>query len=136
MLHDAGASLDSKELGTFTDLVRRSLIELQHRKLDRYHDTHGSPFHDHLFDPARSATVTFADLTKIFLGERMAAYEANDVATKRQDKIKAIAAYFLKVIGEATPVGSIDDNTVQHVRTTLTRTPTNVHKKYPGLSLD
>jgi integrase len=130
-----GTPSDPDVMAGFVDVVRRGLIELQRRKIDRYTDRHDRPFHDNLFDPVRPATVTFDELAGMFVAERLAAYKVNGVAQKRADKIRANVAYLREVIGNGTPVHAIDDDVVQKLRTTLSRTPANCRKLYPNLPL-
>lgn len=132
----AGASLSDKEVVSgFAEIVRRGLMELQHRKLDRLRDEHGAGPHDPLFDPSRPSTVTFGELVEMFWTERTAEYAANGISAKRSDKVRAELDFVLEALGEETPLHQINDDTIQAFRKTLDRTPANRRKVYPKLSL-
>ncbi len=136
VLKEAGVTLtDTEVVAGFAEIVRRGMVELARRKIDRYEDRHERPFHDHLFDPARPSSVTFGELAEIFLAERRAEYAANAVSKKREDKIEATLATLREIIGDMTPVASIDDDVVQKLRLTVERLPANRNKIYAGVPL-
>lgn len=134
---DSGASLTDKEVvAGFAEVVRRGLMELQHRKIDRYEDRHDRAFHDPLFDPARPPALTFGELRDIFLAEKLKDYAANGIREKSADRIKAASGYLQELIGAGTPVHTIDDDVIQKAREMIAATPANRQKIYPTLSLD
>lgn len=120
----------------FAEWVRRGLVELARRRLDRYSENFGKEFHDKLFDPAALTEVTFGALTKMYWAEKKEEFDANSVSKKRADKVMAVLKYLDEAVGSATPVSSIDDDVVQKVRTLLAKTPTNRTKLYGDISLN
>lgn len=135
ILSDAGATPSGVD-AQFAEIVRRGLIELTRRKIDRLEERHDRPFHDSLFDPARPSLVTFRELAKIYLAEKQKYYSLNNISKKRTDKVTAIVETLREIVGDQTPVHSIDDDVVQHVRNTLARTPSNRIKLYPKLKIE
>lgn len=135
-LASSGAILNDREIVTqFAEIVRRGLIELQHRKLDRLNDAYDKGYYDPLFDPSRSPTVTFKELADLFCKERLEHYKINNRSEKWKDKVLAMLEFLREVIGDDTPVRSIDDDTVQHLRGILSCLPANRKKHYPKLSI-
>ncbi len=133
----SGTSVTDPEMFEgFAEVVRRGLIELQRRKIDRYEDLHGRVFHDPLFDPSRPANVTFGELREIFIAERLKDYAANGVREKSADRIKAATTFLVELIGAGTLVHIIDDDTIQSARERIAVIPSNRQKVYPGLSLN
>jgi len=58
LLDQIGADVpDLSKAARFEEIIRRGLIELCRRGLDRYADRHDHPYYDSLFDPARPASV-------------------------------------------------------------------------------
>lgn len=136
VLTSAGARVTDRQTEIeFAELLRRGLVELQRRKLDRFDGRYDRAFHDPLFDPARTPDVTFASLIETFLSEKMKDYAANDRTEKSADRIRAAAAYLAEVVGDSTPVHSIDDDVIQRTRELISATPSNRNKVYPGLPL-
>ena len=111
------------------------MIEVDRRRIGRYADDHGRPFYDALFDPAKPVAATFAELCQLFVTEKEQEHKANKVNAKRTDKIKAAVATLREIVGDATPVHTIDDDMVQKARTMLAATPNNRVKVYPKLTL-
>lgn len=137
VLNASGVPLSDQEIVTgFAEIVRRGLIELQHRTLDRLDDQHGGGHHDSLFDPTILPAVTFGDLADMFWAERQAEYEANDITAKRSDKVQSELAFVREAIGEDRPLGQVTDDVMQAFRKTLDRTPANRKKLYPNLTLE
>ena len=131
-----GASLEDKEIvAKFAEVIRRGLIELQNRKLDRLDDRHDRLFHDPVFDPARQPTVTFGELAEVFWTEREEHHRENDHGAKRIDKVKADLDFLREAVGIETPLQTINDDTVQAIRAMPARLPANRRNIYPGLSL-
>ena len=117
------------------DLMRRALIELNRRKLDRYSDDHGHPFHDALFDPKRPSPTTFGELCATFIAEQTEEYQANGISQKRIDNVKSKVAMLREIIGESTLVRDIDDDLIRSARVTLAKVPNNRTQIYPKLDL-
>lgn len=131
-LISAGTILtDEAAVAGFAEVVRRGLIEIQRRRIDRLEDRHDKQFHDELFNPARPVTVTFGELVSMFVAEKKAEYAANGIRQKSADRLDAITGYLSELIGEATPVASIDDDLIQKARATIASTPSNRDKFYP-----
>lgn len=136
LLTSAGARVTDRQTEiAFAKLLRRGLVELQRRKLDRFDGHYDRAFHDKMFAPARTPDVSFADLMEIFLAEKMKDYAANGIAEKSGDRIRSAAAYLVEVVGCATPVRSIEDDVIQRAREAISATPSNRNKVYPGLPL-
>ena len=136
ILSETGASVGGQALNAhFGEIVRRGLIELTRRKVDRLEDRHDRPFHDALFDPARPPAVTFRELADMYVAEKEQDYGVNGVSQKRTDKVKAIVETIREIVGDSTTVCSIDDDVVQRARSQLSKTPSNRTKRYPNLTL-
>jgi len=137
VLSSLGAEISDLAAGAeFDEIVRRALIELCRRRIDRLADDFGSAFHDSLFDPARRAAVTVVQLAQTYLTEKEEDYRLNGVGAKRLDKIRASVATVCELVGQATPVSAVDDDVVQRVRSLLTQIPTNRTKLYPELAIE
>lgn len=136
VLAQAGVTIDDPTIDSqFAEIVRRGLLEITHRRLDRYQDRHDRTFFDKLFDPAARRSTSFRQLKDVYLAEKAEQFDANDVSKKRLDKITAIADCLCEIIGESTPVEKIDDDHMQRARRLLAKCPTNRLKLYPKLSL-
>lgn len=120
----------------FAEWVRRGLVELARRRLNRFSENFEKDFHDKLFDPAAQTEVTFGALTKIYWAEKKDEFDANGVSEKRADKVKAVLQYLDEAVGSGIAVSSIDDDVVQKVRTLLAKTPANRTKLYGHLPLE
>lgn len=137
ILFEANANLsDTEFLAQFSEIVRRGLIEVQLRKLDRLNDSFEQGFHDPLFDPNRSPTVTFRELADLFWEERLENYKVNNRSQKRIDKISSELEFIVEAIGKDTPVSQIDDDRLQDLRRILARLPANRKKIYPKYSIE
>lgn len=119
----------------FEETVRRGLLELTARQIDRLDDVYNRTHHDPLFDPQRSPSITFGELADIFWTERLQSYETNGVNQKRIDKVKAELSFLRDAIGDSTPLSTVNDDTVQHVRGLLAILPANRLKLYPKLDI-
>jgi integrase len=136
ILDALGARLTEPQImAHVSELVRRGLIEVQNRKLDRYDDHHDRGFHDPLFDPARQPEMMFSELVTLFLAEKEEDYRLNDIRQMRADKVQAITAIILEIMGPATAVHTIDDDQVQRLRSMIARLPRNKNKHYPKLTI-
>lgn len=137
IMSDAGVSVSGQGLNAqFAEIVRRGLIELTRRKVDRLEDRHDRPFHDNLFDPARPPAVTFRELADMYVAEKEQDHDVNGVSQKRTDKVKAIVETICEIVGDSTVVHSIDDDVVQRARSLLSKTPSNRTKRYSKLTLE
>jgi len=135
VLRDAGAEIESREeLIRFGSLVRRALVELQVRKLDRYDDRRAG-HSDPLFDPQRSPVASFQTLATQYLDERRQDGELNGISRKTLVKHEAIIKTLVEIIGAETPVAEIDYDRVREVQVVISRMPANRNKLYPGKSL-
>ena len=131
-----GASLEDKQIVTeFAEIVRRGLMEVENRKLDRLDDRFDRPVHDTMFDPARTTSVTFGELLDSYWDERLKDHHENNRSAKWSDKVKSTLAFLREAFGSDTPLSAIDDQAVQNVRSLLSRLPPNRNKIYKGLSL-
>lgn len=136
VLSSANAQLvGDMTVAQFEETVRRGLLELAARKIDRLDDAHDRTHHDHLFDPQRAPSVTFGELADVFWAERLTSYQTNNVNQKRIDKVKAELSFLREAVGDSTPLSSINDDTVQHVRGLLAALPANRRKFYPKLGI-
>lgn len=120
----------------FAELVRRALIEIYRRKIDRLDDRHDRAFHDPLFDPEPAPTVAFKELAQTYISEKGVDWALNGVSAKRSDKVRAIVAILQEIVGPETPVSTIDDAIVWKVRSRVARLPSNGTKHYPGVPLE
>ncbi|MCE8510993.1 site-specific integrase [Ruegeria pomeroyi] len=132
----AGASLSDKEVVSgFAEIVRRGLMELQHRKLDRLQDDHGAGPHDPLFDAKKPPAMTFGDLCDVYWNVRSAELAANQTNEKRGDRIAGEIALLREALGKDTPLTEITYDRIQEFRALIARVPTNRNKIFPGLTL-
>ncbi|BCM16730.1 hypothetical protein MJ8_04910 [Mesorhizobium sp. J8] len=136
-----GAGQDPKSVsstinGRFAEVVRRGLLELGRRKLAHYQDDLGKNFFDVAFDPARPKALRFEQLANQYQTMQIEEAEANGMSAKWQDKIKAQVALVRELIGDDTPVSSIDYDVCLRARSLLAKTPSNRTKHYPGLALE
>lgn len=129
---DKGADMPPE----FAEFVRRAIVELYRRKMDRYDDRHNHTFHDKLFAPEPPPSVTLKKLADTFLKEKEAEWALNGVSESRSDKVRAIVAVLLEIVGPDMPVGLIDDELVWKVRSSLARVPANRKKLYSDLPLE
>lgn len=117
VLAQAGATIDDLTIDAqFAEIVRRGLLEITRRRIDRYEDRHDRPFFDKLFDPEAKPSMSFRQLKDIYLAEKTEEFETNNVSKKRLDKITAIADCLCEIIGESTPIEKIDDEYMQRAR--------------------
>lgn len=117
------------------EIVRRGLVEIARRRLDRYADRNDRMFHDVLFDPGRSSSMTFEQVADTHLAEKLKHYAENGIRAKSADRLRVVGAYLKELIGPTTSLVDIDDDLVQVVRERIARTPVNRNKFYPTLSL-
>lgn len=136
-LSSAGATItDEDAVRGIAEVVRRGLMEISRRRIDRLEDRHDRTFHDELFNPARPPTVTFGEVIGIYRAEKLAEYAANGVREKSADRLHSITNYLKELIGENTPVASIGYDLIQKARAQIAATPSNREKVYPCLPLD
>jgi integrase len=118
------------------EVVRRGLVELQQRKLSVLNDDHSRSFFDHLFAPHHKPDVTFRQLTdQVFENLREDA-AINGTSLKWVDKQRAFLSLLVEIVGDQTPVRSIDYDVCLKVRGTLARLPAGRTKAYSGMTLD
>ncbi|WP_273726095.1 site-specific integrase [Brucella gallinifaecis] len=128
-------SLPSETNVKFMDVVRRALIELNRRKIDRYNDVNNKNYHDILFMAQTEDVVTLGNLSKIFLDEKETEFSVNGVSQKRFDKIKASVEILVEIIGPHKSVADIDDDIIQTLRVTLSEFPSNIKKRFGSLPI-
>ena len=117
------------------EFVRRGLVEVTRRRSDRYHDRNDRTFHDALFDPDRTASMTFEQAADTHLAEKLKHYAENGIREKSADRLRAAGGFLKEIIGLKTAVADIDDDKIQGARESIARTPANRSKFYPNLSL-
>ncbi len=99
LLDQIGADIpDLSKAAQFEEIIRRGLIELCPRRLDRYADRYDRLYYDSLFDPARPASVMLEELSQTYLAEKEEDYHLNGVSPKRLDKIRASVAVLCEII--------------------------------------
>ncbi len=135
VLKEAGAEIaDTEELARFGSLIRRALVELRNRKLDRYDDRFNG-HRDPLFDTQRAPTPSFQMLSNQYFEERKLEGELNGFNRKTLDKDEAIIKMLVEIIGAETSIADIDYDRVREVQVVISRLPSNRNKLYPGKSL-
>src|SRR3546814_10323260 len=82
------------------------------------------------------SSVTFRELAETYLAEKEEDYTLNGVSAKRRDKVQATVSTLREIIGDNTPVHTVDDDIVQRARSMLSRIPGNRLKHYPKLSVE
>ncbi|MBN8630726.1 MAG: site-specific integrase [Rhodobacterales bacterium] len=136
VLVQAGGSLSQKEALTgFAEIVRRGLMELQHRRLDRLRDDFSARPHDPLFDTQNAPPVTFGELCNVYWTVKSAELAANQTNEKRGDRIEGEIALIKEALGAETGLVSITYDRVQAFRVLIAKVPANRNKVFPGLTL-
>ena len=132
---DAGLSEDA--IGAQgAELTRRGLLELARRRSDRYENDFSGHHYDEIFTPAvQENALTFGELIKAYLSEKLAEYEANGISQKRAEKVNGMLGTIMEIVGAETLVRQIDDDVVQRVRRTLAEVPTNRSKVFKNHTL-
>jgi integrase len=137
-LKPAGRSLDDPAVPreALAEYVRRALLELTRRRHARLADDHGRTFFDQLFNPGRPPTPTFGELADqcLRLSEEDAAI--NNLSPKWVDKQRAILGLMREIVGDQTPIESIDYDACLRARSILARLPANRAKLYGNLPID
>jgi integrase len=138
VLKPAGKSFDDPNVPgeLLAELVRRGLLELSRRQQARLADNHGRVFFDRLFDPDRRPTVTFGELAKQWLSVTEEEATINGLGAKGLDRQRATLALIREIIGDRTPVDSVDYDTCLRVRSMLAQLPANRTKLYGDLPLE
>jgi hypothetical protein len=138
ILATAGKSINDPALpsAAFAELVRRGLLELDRRWLARLEDDHRQTFFDQLFNPSRPPQVSFGELADQFLQLTEEEAAANRTSAKWVAKQTANLALIREIIGDNTPVHTVDYDTCLRVRSMLARIPANRTKIYPDLPLE
>lgn len=119
---------------SFDELVRRGLLEVDFRKLARLLEER-QPRRDPMFGPARSDDVTFGVLSDQYLSYAADEARSQGLKEKTFDRTRANVALVRQLIGDDTLVGDIDFDRCQEVRRALSRVPSNLTKRYKGLSV-
>lgn len=137
ILKSAGYPLDPTTVGAgFLELVRRALLELSARDVSRLQDDHRHAFFDQLFNPARPPHATFGELAQQCLQLAKEEAESNRISQKWVDKQIANIALIREIVGDDTPIHTVDYDTCLRVRSILARMPANRSKLYRDLSLE
>jgi hypothetical protein len=118
------------------ELVRRGLLELTRRQHARLADDHSRTFFDRLFDPAPPASMTFGKLAEQRMGLVEEDAAINGHGAKGLDRQRATMALVREIVGDNTPVESVDYDACLRVRTVLARLPANRTKLYGDLPID
>lgn len=134
LLKQASLSLPTELASESEEIARRALLELSHRKIDRYADRYDRPYHDLLFAPQRPS-VSFQKLVNEYAADIKEAHDVNNVGLNRREKVAAFLTTLVEIIGPAYAIDQIDDAKVQEVRAVLARMPANRAKIYPKFSL-
>jgi integrase len=137
-LKPAGRSFEDPEFPgeALAELVRRALLELTRRRHARLADDHRRTFFDQLFDPSRPPKVMFGKLAEQHL--RLVEEDAtiNGLGAKGLDRQRATIALIREIVGDQTPVDTVDYDACLRVRTVLARLPANRTKLYGDLTID
>jgi hypothetical protein len=138
ILAAAGKSLDDPALPhvVFAEWVRRGLLELDRRRVARLEDDHRPTFFDQVFNPSRPPQVSFGELADQFLQLTEEEAAANRTSPKWVDKQTANVALIREIIGDETPVHTVDYDACLRVRSMLARIPANRTKIYNGVLLE
>jgi hypothetical protein len=138
LLKPAGKSFEDPDIPgeLLAELVRRGLLELSRRRQARLADNHSRTFFDQLFDSCRPPTVTFGKLAEQCF--RLAEEEAaiNTLGQKGLDRERAKLALIREIVGDDTPIETVDYDTCLRVRSILAQLPANRTKLYGDLPLD
>ena len=115
-----GVDLQAHSSDAVTKLVRRALVELSERSLDRWTDRHDRPFIDELFNPSRPRSINVGELAERFL-----LYEEEDAlahghSEKSADKTRASVSLVVERLVQARPFA--------RSTTTGPRAPTGVQR--------
>lgn len=119
-----------------SDLVRRALIELYLRRLDRLHAKHEKQWHDHLFAPEAPPSVTFGKHADAYLAEKEGEWAVAKTGESWKKKVRACVSTLIAMVGPETPLKNIDDAFAKGIRVKLGRVPSNRVKLYPHVSID
>jgi integrase len=137
VLSTAAGSVDEASLlGSFAELVRRGLLELERRRLARASDDHRHSFFDEMFNASRLPDVTFGEVSEQFLSMTAEDAAANKTSEKWVDKQRANVALLREILGTHSSLRNIDYDACLRVRSVLARIPAHRSKLYGKLSLD
>ena len=139
ILAAAGQKIEGQDLpfaAFAAELVRRALHELDSRSLAMVKGDHSRAFFDQFFNPSRPPDVTFGDLAAQFLEAKLEDAAANDTGKKWRDKFEAHLALIREIIGDDTPVATVDYDMCMKARSTLSLLPANRTKIYGKAKLD
>jgi integrase len=138
ILRRAGLSMEDDPIpyAEFAEVVRRALLELDHRQLARLDDDHRPLVFDPQFSPTRAPQVTFGELADQFLQLKEEDAAVNRTSRKWVEKQRANVALLRAIIGDATPLRDVDYDACLRVRSVLARLPAYRTKTYKGLTVD
>lgn len=118
------------------ELVRRGLLELERRKLDRLNDHYAGNGADPLFSQIQTLEPSFWDLAQQYLGLTAEEAAANHTNQKWVDKQKSHVALLSELIGTQTILRDVNYDACMRVRSLLGRIPANRSKCYEKLSIE
>lgn len=134
VIGDGGAEPTDQAIVTeLAELVRRCLIELQRRSIDRLDDDFSGQHHDALFGQSQHSNLTFGDLADRFWAERKVEMAENEVNQKFIDTKCSQLGLIREIVGTDTPLGAINDDTVQHVRQVISKLPAHRKQRFANL---
>jgi integrase len=120
-----------------SSLWRRGLIELNRRKLARYHDDFAATYYDEIFSASDTAPkITVTELLAIYREETISLAKANGLSAKWRDKQLSLLPFISESVGATTPISNIDDEVVQRFRLHLAKLPARRNLVCPGLPLN
>ena len=117
-------------LSEFSELVRRALVELYRRAGANLNDDYSKQYFDSLFLPDARIRMTFGELCEDFFTQYTEDASNRKISRKRIDKVETHLKLIKEIIGEDTPVKSIDYDLCITFRNTLARVPANRTKLY------
>jgi integrase len=120
----------------FGEIVRRALIELERRKLDRLNDRFSSAASDLLFSHNVMLELCFGDLAQQFLNLTQEEATANRTNQKWVDKQKSHVALLVEIIGHKTALCDVNYDACMRLRSLLGRIPANRSKRYAKLTVE
>ena len=129
------APTDKAIVTELAEMVRRSLVEMQRRSIDRLNDDFSGNHHDALFSPSHHVEITIGEIADRFWEERQNEMLENNTGQQLIDTKHAQLGFLRELIGAETPVSAINDDVVQNFRQTLSKMPTHRKQRFPNLSI-
>ncbi len=129
----ASVGLTDQEAGS---LLRRTLMEIDRRRLAVIAGENDRTFFDTLFDPQIPPPLTFAALAEEFMRYKTEEGKAFGHAEKSLDRQKASVKLVCEIIGGGTLVRDLGFDQCRAACSLLARVPSNRTKHYPKLSLE